>query len=240
MNDRTRTPVERQLMLARAAYTPSPALRARVLERLQPAPPSAVAATRAGHTGWRALRESGLTRALLGAGLLALGFVAGYQAHANRELPPPLPQLEVTSAETLIPEVEPLIPEVEPLPDPLAVDVPRAPVEAIVPRARKVRPRAPAASARDELALLARAERAVRADNSALALALIAELEERHPRSGLLEERRAIELMAHCAASATDGALRAQRFVRKHPRSVYAERIAELCQAGAPAASPRR
>lgn len=234
MNDRTRNPVERQLMLARAAYTPSPALRARVLERLQPAPLPAVAATRAGHTGWRALRESGLKRALLGAGLLALGFVAGYQAHANRELPPPppLPQLEVTSAEALIPEVEPL-------PEPLAVDVPRAPVQVIVPRARKVRPRAPAASARDELALLARAERAVRADNSALALALIAELEERHPRSRLLEERRAIELMAHCAASATDGALRAQRFVRKHPRSVYAERIAELCQAGAPAASPR-
>lgn len=228
-------------MLARAAYTPSPALRARVLERLQPAPLPAVAATRAGHTGWRALRESGLKRALLGAGLLALGFVAGYQAHANRELPPPppLPQLEVTSAEALIPQIEALIPEVEPLPGPLAVDVPRAPVEAIVPRARKVRPRAPAASARDELALLARAERAVRADNSALALALIAELEERHPRSGLLEERRAIELMAHCAASATDGALRAQRFVRKHPRSVYAERIAELCQGGAPAASPR-
>ena len=93
---------------------------------------------------------------------------------------------------------------------------------------------------RDELLLLQRAERAVRASNSALALALIGELEENYPRSVLLEERRAIELMAHCAAGATDGAARARRFERDHPRSVYAERITELCRASrAPAPSTR-
>ena len=81
----------------------------------------------------------------------------------------------------------------------------------------------------EELALLARAERAVRADNSALALVLIDELEARFPSSALLEERRAIELLAHCAARASDARQRAERFLRQHPRSVYAERIAALC-----------
>jgi hypothetical protein len=81
----------------------------------------------------------------------------------------------------------------------------------------------------DELALLQRAERAVRAENSALALMLTGELDARHPRSELLEERRAIELMAHCVAHATDARPRAERFLRAHPRSVYAERVQQLC-----------
>jgi hypothetical protein len=80
-----------------------------------------------------------------------------------------------------------------------------------------------------ELALLQRAERAVRVGNAALALALTAELEAQHPRSRLLEERRAIELLAHCAAGATDAAPRATRFLREHPKSVYAGRVRELC-----------
>jgi hypothetical protein len=64
-------------------------------------------------------------------------------------------------------------------------------------------------------------------------LALIAELEASYPRSKLLEERRAIELMAHCAAGATDGATRAERFLREQPRSIYAARIETLCNAPA-------
>jgi hypothetical protein len=86
-----------------------------------------------------------------------------------------------------------------------------------------------AADPNQELALLRRAERAVRNDDSALALALIAELEERHPRSSLLEERRAVELLAYCLAGASDARTRAQRFLREHPRSVYAGRIADKC-----------
>ena len=69
----------------------------------------------------------------------------------------------------------------------------------------------------------------MRAGNSALALALIAELEVNYPRSKLLEERRAVELMAHCAAGATDGRTRAERFLREQPRSIYAARVDELC-----------
>jgi hypothetical protein len=76
---------------------------------------------------------------------------------------------------------------------------------------------------------LQRAERAVRADNAALALALIGELEARYPRSTLLEERSAIQLLAHCRAGATDARMRAARFLRQHPSSLYAGRIRELC-----------
>jgi hypothetical protein len=123
-----------------------------------------------------------------------------------------------------------------------------APAVAVAPAVRRVQrlPRAPrgqgetastvpagveqaSAEPNDELALLRRAERAVRGDNSALALALIAELEARYPRSSLLEERRAVELLAYCGAGATDAQARAQRFLREHPRSVHAGRIAEQC-----------
>jgi hypothetical protein len=98
--------------------------------------------------------------------------------------------------------------------------------------------RAPTQRARDwrgELELLERADRAVRADNSALALALLAELDARYPRSTLLEERAAMELLAHCQARAADAGSRAQRFLRTYPNSVYLERASELCQHGATA-----
>ena len=86
--------------------------------------------------------------------------------------------------------------------------------------------------------MLQRAERAVRAGNAALALALIGELEERHPRSRLLEERRAIELMAHCEAKATDASARAARFLRDHPQSVYAGRVSAMCPVEPPPREP--
>jgi hypothetical protein len=92
----------------------------------------------------------------------------------------------------------------------------------------------------EELMLLQRAERAVRADNPALALALIGELEERYPRSIVLEERRAVELMAYCLAGATDASARTQRFLRDHPRSVHAGRIGEVCPSETGAPAPRR
>ena len=58
-----------------------------------------------------------------------------------------------------------------------------------------------------ELALLQRAERAVRAKNPTLALALMDELKQSRPRSPLHEERSAIELMAHCQARGADAEL---------------------------------
>jgi hypothetical protein len=137
------------------------------------------------------------------------------------------------------------------------VATPRAEVASRAPRARPSR--AQSHTARDEppltsptnaassagnpgeeLLLLQRAERAVRADNPALALALIGELEQRYPRSIVLEERRAIELMAYCVAGATDASARAQRFLRDHPRSVHAGRIGEVCPSEMGESAPRR
>lgn len=127
--------------------------------------------------------------------------------------------------------VEPSAPPA-PLPEaPAAAHVPRA-ARPATQRAKIPAPPSDALAAADpdrELALLRRAERAVRGDDSALALALIGELEEHYPRSSLLEERRAVELLAYCVAGASDARARAQRFLREHPRSVYAGRIAEKC-----------
>jgi hypothetical protein len=82
-----------------------------------------------------------------------------------------------------------------------------------------------------ELALLERAERAVRAKHPALALALIEELEQRRPHSPLQEERRSIELMAHCQAEGPgkDTTRRLENFVRRYPESAYSARIAVEC-----------
>jgi hypothetical protein len=234
--------LERQLALTRVAYTPSSALRDRVLTRLE----LAAAPGSAGDVGpiGRAPRGRGVVGALVGAGLLALGFAGGYHASALREAPP-LPPTRFAAA----PELEegaPLLLEPLAAPEPLEPAAqpsspPRSPRRARAstrrPAASPVTvapPPAAAPSSREELALLRRAERAARADNSALALALIAELEERYPRSEFLEERKAIELIAHCAAGATDGAARAEHFIRSHPHSVYAGRIAELCRSTAP------
>jgi hypothetical protein len=234
--------VDGYLQLTRRALTPSAELRERVQARLQvdPAPvaqpPSlAVAEPRSSSL----LRRQAASLALSGT-LLALGFIAGYALRPDPGAPPPLPRpshavdfdLEAPSDTRAVPGWAP----------PAALAREPAANTLPAPRARK-----PGATARpqlepqpdptplvgrgpnEELALLARAERAVRADNSALALVLIDELDARFPSSGLLEERRALELLAHCVARASDARQRAERFLRQHPRTVYAERIAALC-----------
>jgi hypothetical protein len=246
--------LEQQLALTRVAYTPSSALRDRVLTRLELAP--APSPTRGESPVGRAARGRAAVGALVGAGLLALGFAGGYHASALREAPPLPPTRFAATPE--LQEGAPLLPEPEPLAEPEPLEpAAQSPLDAHAsnprsPRRARASTRRPAASpvtvapppaapppaappsSREELALLQRAERATRADNSALALALIAELEERYPRSELLEERKAIELIALCAAGATDGSARAEHFIRNHPRSVYAGRIAELCRSIAP------
>lgn len=232
--------VDRYLQSTRAALAPSPDLRERVQARLQVgATPIAVPPSLAAVEPRGLLRSKAANLALSGA-LLALGFVAGYALRPDTGVPPPLPrpaqpamdwEIEAPGDTSAAPGWAPSAALAR---DP-TVDSPRT------PHARK--PGAPARSPlepqppdppqargpNEELALLARAERAVRADNSALALVLIDELEARFPISRLLEERRAIELLAHCAARASDARQRAERFLRQHPRSVYAERIAALC-----------
>jgi len=194
------------------------------------------------------------------------GYVAS-DLRAAPALPPLPPTPQLMADEALAPEPASELPQAEAAAEshdaePLLASSERAPPPREKPHARVSRARRsgtaveaeattspvtaeagvseapPAAGPREELMLLQRAERAVRADNAALALALISELEARYPRSTLLEERRAIELMAYCVAGASDGRARAQHFIHAHPRSVYAARIAELCPAGAPPAAP--
>jgi hypothetical protein len=257
MKAQTSNSLERQLELTRAAYAPAPELRARVLEKFSlgraPAMPGGMLAEPGGAPGaasgptWTALRANGL-RALVGMGLLALGFAAGLQRNAARDEPPPLPPApRIVAPEALVlltPETDRAV--AVPLASEgsarqafgsaaRASDGPTVPATRAAPASapRKAPPPPGDSAAREELALLQRAERAVRADNAALGLALVAELETKYPRSKLLEERRAIELMANCAAGATDGATRAERFLREQPRSIYAARIETLCKARA-------
>jgi hypothetical protein len=242
--------VERHLRRAWRSFTPDASLQDRVRARLT----SSTAATLALGTSavmkvrpegtWASLQTSSkLGTALVGAGLLGMGLLSGYLIRDARDEPAP-PALRTPS--TLSAPAAALAPPPDVRVEPSAAPAPvlEAPAAGHVLRAApplQQRPKtAPpeadlrggaleAADPNQELALLRRAERAVRNDDSALALALIGELEERHPRSSLLEERRAVELLAYCVAGASDARTRAQRFLREHPRSVYAGRIAEKC-----------
>lgn len=84
-------------------------------------------------------------------------------------------------------------------------------------------------AANEELALLRRVERALRAQNPALALALLAELDQRFPDTRLGEERAAAHVIASCGVGEGGARFRAERFVREHSGSVYAERVHEAC-----------
>jgi hypothetical protein len=92
--------------------------------------------------------------------------------------------------------------------------------------ARRARPAAPPT---DELTLLSRVERALRAGEAALALALLDELDHHHPRSTLAEERIAARLLADCMREAPLAAARAQQFLQQHHDSVYSDRLRSTC-----------
>jgi hypothetical protein len=235
--------VRRHLSRAWQSWAPSPDLDARVRARLTSSTAATLgavglgAATGAGRPSpWASLQASGKLGALVGAGLVGVGFLSGYLAHSS---PEPQRAAAVVVGAAASSDIPPTVAAPRPVVEApfVALDAPREPepVEGSRKRAPRAAP-APAAtpspaSPNEELALLQRAERAVRADNAALALALIGELEARYPRSTLLEERSAIELLAHCRAGASDASPRAARFLRQHPQSLYAGRVRELCPA---------
>lgn len=257
--------VDRHLRRAWQAVEPAPGLREQVRARLTSSGAATMGALALGmgskarpESAWASLRATGKLGGLVGAGLLALGSIAGYWVRGSQEpaSAPAAPQLQSGEVSSRTPPS----PRAEPANAPERIEAVRAPSESPeAPRAepasaervavarRSARPPASeaagasrgvdgpgaeAARQSDELALLRRAERAVRGGNAALALALIGEVEARHPRSTLLEERRAIELLAHCAVNATDARARAERFLRDHPSSVYAGRVRETCPTG--------
>jgi hypothetical protein len=87
-----------------------------------------------------------------------------------------------------------------------------------------------------EVALLERTERAIRKGDAALALGLLAELDEKFPAAALPEERQAARVLASCAHEVSNGDSRdasalAGRFLAENPASVYAARIRQACAA---------
>lgn len=99
--------------------------------------------------------------------------------------------------------------------------------------------RAPAASndpVAEELTLLSRAERAIRAGEPMLALSFLDELDARFPSSMLLEERLAARLLAECALSNPGSRRRAELFLSDRAASVYTDRVRRSCGLEPPAA----
>lgn len=259
--------IDRTLQGARGALTPSSDDRGRVLERLgvrfpelassaglsiaasgQPRPerlPSSEA--RAGF--WRTIRGTGAGGVTLGAGLVAVGFIAGYAL--KTELSPPREPPALQAAASVAPAAsdeapaEPVSeqPPSEPSERAPTASEPLVSADASTPRGRRARPLAPAPRAvaetvqpdppqqlEQELLALQRAERALRSDNAELALALLAELDAQHPRPLLGEERTATRSMASCQANIPSAAAAARTFLESHPRSVYGDRIRASCQ----------
>jgi hypothetical protein len=80
-----------------------------------------------------------------------------------------------------------------------------------------------------ELALLQRAERAIRSRDGALARSFVAELESRFPETTLREERAAVLVLAGCMLAEPGAVALARDFLARHPGSVYFDRIGALC-----------
>jgi len=244
--------VARTLSLARGALSPPPEEKARVRAALGPSPWRAGAAVALPEAPGPAqslaapapgVRLGARAGSLLAAAFIAAvgaSFVSGYRLGQERAASAP-GAAEPAPALTQPPSRPPLL-EAAPERDLAAsAALERAPQKAAEGRAPKRRsppvPPAPEPSPVDELALLRRVERALRGREPALALALLAELDERFPKSALGEERRASSAMAHCQLNDPGAAERAARFLREHGSSVYADHVRVSC--GLPVAGAR-
>jgi hypothetical protein len=190
--------------------------------------------------------------------LTGLGFAAGYLM-GQRPAPQPdqrasqtsMARAEPASAE-LVPRTEAATPSVAAAParspeqegasSPVSADV-ATDRDGTDAKEARVKTRATRSSRTPdglaaELALLARAERAIRAGNSDLALALLDQLDRDLPKPQLQQERQAARLLAECERSAhaltsssapSAATEHARRYLSRHPASVYSERIRTLC-----------
>jgi hypothetical protein len=223
---------ERALQLTRARITPSELDRERV-RRALPVPANAPLPALAGApAAERALRRAPLAagparlasvlQATAVAGLVGIGFGAGYRlGQRDASAPaPPLPPAQVVVNTALVPEPLPALPE------PAAPSAPIGSKSA----AQRLRTSAPPAARDDgEIELLRRSERALRAHNGQLALALVQELDESYPRTRFEQERQAIRVLARCEQREQAAQQQAGAFLREHPTSVYAQRIRTAC-----------
>lgn len=247
--------IERLLALARDELGPSESDQARSRLALGlPAKPSVMAhieRTAAPVRSWSALRASGRAGLTAGALILGLGFGAGYWM-ALRAAPAPLEakaegrvkgdaalgarERQVPPEPTQTPPRALAVPEITTDANVSSPEPEHSHIRSSAPRARH---RPPEGSARqqdsapaptgDELALLRRVERALRTGDPALALALLAELEQRFPRTDLVEERAAANVLARCGAAEPEAHALAEQYLRERPTSVYAGRIRTSC-----------
>jgi hypothetical protein len=127
-----------------------------------------------------------------------------------------------------VPEIEPVdpVPEVEPVEAPAVV----APEPVSEPTRSKRRARPEASTFGDEFALIRKAQRALAGGRANAALVALAEHERRFPKGSMNEDRLALRALALCSAGRRDEGRRAAKLLeRRHPRSLYAERVNEAC-----------
>jgi len=143
---------------------------------------------------------------------------------------PPAPEaVEPVEVEAAAPAPEPAEPApteaVEPEPEPAPEAEPSARPRRGARRAVARRPSSPEPDLREEMELTNRA-RAALAGRPAEALRLAREGQRRFGDGLFSEEREAIEVLALAALDRADEARpRGERFLRRHPRSTFAERV---------------
>lgn len=130
-------------------------------------------------------------------------------------------ELEQIATPSLVePARPPVLPQIGP-----AVASPPAPPRALVPAQSTPAP----VSREDEVALLRRAEARLR-DEPQAALELLTRHAALHPTTTLAPEREALWILALCAVDRRiEGRGRKAAFLRDHPGSAYAKRIAAAC-----------
>lgn len=257
----------RSLALARAGLGSPEGARARVRARLEQSQPAGDAAGSPSGVLPRAARGALRARAWT-VGWMGLSFVAGYWLRGASELVPPRTQQgEVPAAVAAQAEpggvAPPVLHAAEPALQPAGAQhevAAQGPARASAGKSNEARVEsrpAPRAAARQgeraqgsstpdslaqELALLQRVERAIRAQEGALALALLLEHERDYPASSLREERAAARVLAACVAKQGSVATRrarvdAERYLAGRAHSVYADRIRTLCELESTASS---
>jgi hypothetical protein len=245
--------LEQNLELARLGLSSTPAARARVHERLAARGAFAPAGTQT--PPQPVLLRHGVPP-LVSAMLMGAAFATGFwlrdvQVSEPRRAPPDnldrAPLLAPATTEASAPR-DPAPVASSPRSTPPDTTEPPPSAEPQPPHRRRHRSSEPPAPAREprarsspatagnaraasgELALLRRAERAIRSGDPALALILLDQLERTYPKSELGEERRAARVLVECARSGELATPEARRFIEQHPSSVYTDRIVRACQ----------
>jgi hypothetical protein len=206
---------------------------------------SAVVASTAASAGATSVPASGATASsgMFGALKLALAALVVGAVGAGALLG--LRSEPVAKPRAPVPVAAPAAPQAEPSPAPVVTPLvaPAAPVQEPASRPARARPRpieskpavpaaAPAASSpntlTEELALLSRAQTALRSGQAEQALQLVREHEQRFAQGALVQERLGITALARCALGG-DTSQVVSELSRAAPGSPMLERVREAC-----------